>query len=63
KLASRYAFEFLGAERITIVVIDNNLSALNCYKSAGFSETPGAKRERFGFFNEEWTAIELELLK
>ena len=45
RLALRYAFEILKADRVTLGVFDNNLPAYRCYKSAGFkdSEKEGAE--------------------
>ena len=36
KLAIRYAFEILRAEKITLGVFDNNESAEKCYSACGF---------------------------
>ena len=38
ELSCRYAFEFLGAERVTLAVFDNNPAARRCYERAGFAE-------------------------
>lgn len=38
KLAMKYAFEFLGAQKITLGVFEDNPSAYNCYKAVGLSE-------------------------
>ena len=61
QLATKYAFEFLGAEKVTLGVFDNNPSARYCYKAAGFQET-GEKFD-IPLFGEIWTVIELEMEK
>lgn len=61
QLATKYAFEFLGAEEVTLGVFDNNPSAQYCYKAAGFQET-GEKFD-IPLFGEIWTVIELEMEK
>ena len=61
QLATKYAFEFLGAEKVTLGVFDNNPSAQYCYKAAGFQET-GEKFD-IPLLGEIWTVIELEMEK
>ena len=61
QMATRYAFEFLGAEMVTLGVFDNNPSAYHCYKAAGFKEN-GEKFD-IPLFGETWTVIELEMNK
>ena len=62
RLALRYAFEILKADRVTLGVFDNNLPAYRCYKSAGFkdSEKEGAECMLMG---ELWKIIELEMTR
>lgn len=55
-LGLKYAFNFLGADRITIGVFENNESAHWCYKKAGFTDIEIVK-------NEPWNVIEMEILK
>ena len=43
-LSLKYAFEILNAEKVTIGVFENNLSAYNCYKASGFSEVAEGKK-------------------
>lgn len=56
ELGKKYAFEILGAERITIGVFENNESAHWCYKKVGFVDTEIVKEE-------PWNIIEMEILK
>ncbi len=60
KLAIRYAYEFLGAEKIGLGVFENNLSALYCYKSVGFRVVEQQEEEVYCIFGEEWKCVELE---
>ena len=61
KLAVRYAFEFLKAEKITLGVFENNESAYRCYKAAGFRDVETAEPEVYHVMNEDWKCAELEL--
>lgn len=55
-LGLKYAFEILGAERVTIGVFDNNTIAHNCYKKVGFVDREIIK-------DEPWNIIEMEIKK
>ena len=59
QLATKYAFEFLGAEKVTLGVFDNNPSAYHCYKAAGFRET--GEIFNIPLFGEMWTVVELKM--
>ena len=59
--AIRYAFECLGAEKITLGVFENNSSAYRCYRSVGFREIETDKAEYYHFYDEEWKCLEMEL--
>lgn len=61
KLAVRYCFEIYGAEKITIGVFENNISAYKCYKKAGFSEIVTEENFYAEVCGEKWKIIELEL--
>ena len=60
-LASKFAFDIFGAEKITLGVFDNNESAFHCYKAAGFRET--GEDSFCELFGSQWRIIEMELLK
>ncbi len=60
--AARYAFEILGAERVTLGVFDNNEPAYQCYRKVGFRESENGGIEVYRFFGEEWIRREMELL-
>ena len=62
-LALKYAFEILMAEKVTIGVFENNLSAYNCYKASGFYEVlSGEKYKEIQDYNgRTWKVIELEI--
>ena len=58
-LATKYAFEIFGAEKITLGVFDNNESAYHCYKAAGFIENG---EEMFcELFGKQWRIVEMEI--
>ena len=62
RMATKYAFEFLQAEKVTLGVFENNPSAYHCYKAAGFKDVVGEEMicELFG---EQWKILELALTK
>lgn len=59
QMATKYAFEFLDAEKVTLGVFDNNLSAYHCYKAAGFKET--GENFNIPLLGEMWTVVELKM--
>ena len=61
ELAKDYAFNILGAKRITLGVFDNNPGAYYCYKAAGFREFDMDREIIMEFFGEKWKDIELEV--
>ena len=61
--AAEYAFEKLGAEKITLGVFDNNQSAYRCYRAAGFAESETEDDVIFHISGQAWKCIELEMLK
>lgn len=63
QMAVRYAFDMLKAEKITLGVFDNNLSAYHCYKAAGFNEIPMEQDFVYEILGEKWKCIELEINK
>lgn len=54
RLGLKYAFELLGARKVTIGVYENNEIAHNCYKKVGFVDKAIVQ-------NEPWNIIEMEL--
>lgn len=62
-LATWYAFELLGAERITLGVYDKNLHARRCYASLGFVDGDPANNESCHIMEENWCFSEMVLYK
>ena len=60
RMAIRYATEFLGVEKITLGVFENNPAAYRCYQSVGFQE--GAEPSWCDLMGERWKCLELEYL-
>lgn len=63
KLAVKYSFEIMKAEKLTIGVFENNLPAYYCYKAAGFKDVKTDKDIICELFGEKWKILELELYK
>ena len=63
KLAIKYAFEILKADKITLGVFENNKPAYNCYKAVGFDDVLTDEAEYYHIFNEDWKCLELELVR
>ena len=57
-LAIDYAQRELGAQKITLGVFCDNLSAVECYKSVGFRITG---EDAYSIDGEEWKEYEMEL--
>ncbi len=62
-LAQKYAFSFLGAEKVTLGVFENNPAAYHCYKSVGFCEAPPDCHEVYEISGEKWKCIEMFKIK
>lgn len=56
KTGLKLAFEIMGAEKVTIGVLENNKRAYRCYEAVGFREV----KEKF---DEERRVIEMQILK
>lgn len=61
RLATKFAFDMLKAEKVTLGVFDNNMSAYYCYKAAGFKDVKLEKEIRIPICGEVWSILELEL--
>ena len=58
RLAIDYAQHELGAQKITLGVFCDNLSAVECYKSVGFRITG---EDAYSIDGEEWKGYEMEM--
>lgn len=61
QMATEYAFNMLRAEKVTLGVFENNLSAYYCYKAAGFKEIKMEEECIYEICGEKWKCIELEI--
>ena len=59
RLALQYAYSMLGAEKITLVVLEGNKPAYCCYRSLGFCESEPPKTEQYTIDGKVWQATEL----
>ncbi len=59
RLALTYAFQLLGATKVTIGAFENNPSACYCYRSIGFIPVGESTHTVNG---EAWRCIEMEML-
>ena len=56
-LAKEYAFNMLGAKKITLGVFENNPKAMYCYESIGFKQTDII--DTYSINGEEWKCIDM----
>lgn len=61
-MAVKYAFEELGADKVSLGVFENNPSAIHCYEAAGFHRVSRPETESYQCLGETWNCIEMELL-
>ncbi len=61
-MAVKYAFEMLGATKVSLGVFENNPSAIHCYEAAGFHRISLPETESYECLGERWNCIEMELL-
>lgn len=61
-MAVIYAFESLGATKVSLGVFENNPSAIHCYEAAGFHRISLPVTESYECLGERWNCIEMELL-
>lgn len=59
-MAVKYAFEKLGATKVSLGVFENNPSAIHCYEAAGFQRISRPEAERYQCLGETWNCIEME---
>lgn len=59
-MAVRYAFETLGAAKVSLGVFENNPSAIHCYEAAGFHRVSRPEAESYQCLGETWKCIEME---
>lgn len=55
-----YAFETLGAAKVSLGVFENNPSAIHCYEAAGFHRASRPESESYQCLGETWNCIEME---
>ena len=60
KLALDYAFDVLGARKVTLGVLENNPSAYHCYKAAGFRDVEMEDPEYYELMGKRIKCLELE---
>lgn len=60
-MAVKYAFESLGATKVSLGVFENNPSAIHCYEAAGFHRVSKPEVESYPCLGETWKCIEMEL--
>lgn len=61
-MAVKYAFEMLGAAKVSLGVFENNSSAIHCYEAAGFHRVSRPETECYKCLGETWSCIEMEQL-
>ena len=59
-MAVKYAYEELGAKKVSLGVFENNLSAIHCYEAAGFHRVSRPEAESYQCLGETWNCIEME---
>lgn len=59
-MAVKYAFETLGATKVSLGVFENNPSAIHCYEVSGFHRVSRQDTESYECLGETWNCIEME---
>ena len=59
-MAVKYAFETLGATKVSLGVFENNPSAIHCHVTAGFHRVSRPEAESYQSLGEAWNCIEME---
>lgn len=60
-MAIKYAFETLGATKVSLGVFENNPSAIHCYEAAGFNRVSLTETESYNCLGETWNCIEMTI--
>lgn len=60
-LAIEYAFDFIKVKKISLGVFENNMVAIECYKSCGFQTVELQEVESYRCMGEVWKCMEMEL--
>ena len=60
RLAMKYAFEIMGAEKVTLGVLANNPNALHCYQAAGLRLVEVDEPTYYPILGEQVLCLELE---
>ncbi len=61
--AIKYAFDNIGANKISLGVFENNHNAIKCYERCGFQKKKIEIVESYECMGEIWNCIEMEYLK
>ena len=59
-MAIKYAYEELGATKVSLGVFENNPSAIHCYEASGFHSVLRHGTESYECLGETWNCIEME---
>ncbi|WP_304958521.1 GNAT family N-acetyltransferase, partial [uncultured Duncaniella sp.] len=59
-IATKFAFEKLGASKVSLGVFENNLAAIHCYEAVGFHRVTRAETESYLCLGEIWKCVEME---
>lgn len=62
-MAVKYAFETLGAMKVSLGVFENNPSAIRCYEAVGFHRVSLPETECYECMGETWNCIEMKRYK
>lgn len=61
-MAVKYAFETLGAKKVSLGVFENNPFAIHCYEAAGFQRVSKTEKESYSCLGETWDCIEMNIM-
>ena len=63
RLGLNFVFDLYGADKASIGVFENNVSAYHCYRAVGFRDVPAEIPETYHVLGEDWKCRELALDK